>query len=54
MISYMINIYDKYIFHSNKTKYILPNDGALTRWRHHANKCLHNPIAVETGLKCIG
>ena len=30
MLSYMINIYDKYIFYSNKSKYICSNDGAHT------------------------
>ena len=27
-----------------KVKYIRSNDGTLTRWRHHVNTSLHNPI----------
>ena len=34
MIPSMLNIYDKYIFYSNKSKYMCSNDGALTRWHN--------------------
>ena len=44
----MINIYDKYVYISvtNVNIYLYSNDGALTRWRHHVNKGLHNPIGL--------
>ena len=32
-----------YIFYCNKNKYIRSDNGALTRWRHHVDKGLHNP-----------
>ena len=37
----MINIYDKYLFYSNKQNYICSSHVTLTRWRHHVNKGLH-------------
>ena len=37
--------------HGKKSKYIHSNDGALTRWRHHVNESLHNPIITA---QCSG
>ena len=51
-IPHMINIYDIYIYiyKGNKSKYIRLSDGALTRWRHHMNKSLHNRIEPDAQI----
>ena len=44
LLLYDIYLFDKYMLNDGKSKYICLNDGALTQWRHHVNKSLHNPI----------
>ena len=41
MLSYTINICDKYKHYHNRSIYTRSSDGALTWWRHHVDKGLH-------------
>ena len=45
-----IYLYDNFKLCSSKSKYIPASDGALTRWRHHVNKGLHNHIEPAASL----
>ena len=51
-----IYLYGIWLLYISKRKYICSKDGNLIQWRHHMNKCFHNPIAnsaTTTGLNVI-